>query len=138
MPKKCPLLRESTIRGDYYIKKLVAKKLSTTEGESTILKSTITRVDCNSKNPMNPMFCCGALKDTAPLDYSNQKTCLQLILVAVFQKTHSAARCALRATCFARVYKGSWLSMALDLAQMVLDIQKNLRPTQCYNPEPVP
>ena len=34
----------------------------------------------------------------------------------------------------------SWLSMALDLAQMVLDVRKNLKPTQvfilnnlCYN-----
>ena len=26
----------------------------------------------------------------------------------------------------------SWLSMALDLAQMVLDVQKNLKPTQLY------
>ena len=26
----------------------------------------------------------------------------------------------------------SWLSMALDLAQMVLDVRKNLKPTQFY------
>ena len=26
----------------------------------------------------------------------------------------------------------SWLSMALDLAQMVLDVWKNLKPTQFY------
>ena len=26
----------------------------------------------------------------------------------------------------------SWLSMALDLAQMILDVQKNLKPTQSY------
>ena len=26
----------------------------------------------------------------------------------------------------------SWLSMALDLDQMVLDVQKNLKPTQLY------
>ena len=26
----------------------------------------------------------------------------------------------------------SWLSMALDLAQMVLEVRKNLKPTQFY------
>ena len=26
----------------------------------------------------------------------------------------------------------SWMSMVLDLAQMVLDVQKNLKPTQFY------
>ena len=33
---------------------------------------------------------------------------------------------------FASVCKGSWLSMALGLAMMVLDVQKNLKPTQFY------
>ena len=39
---------------------------------------------------------------------------------------------ALRAARFASVCKGSWLSMALGLAMMVLDVQKNLKPTQFY------
>ena len=39
---------------------------------------------------------------------------------------------ALRAARFASVCKGSWLSMALGLAMMVLDVRKNLKPTQFY------
>ena len=30
------------------------------------------------------------------------------------------------------ICKGTWLSMALGLAMMVLDVQKNLKPTQFY------
>ena len=39
---------------------------------------------------------------------------------------------ALRAARSASVCKGSWLSMALGLAQMVLDVQANLKPIQSY------
>ena len=39
---------------------------------------------------------------------------------------------ALRASRFVSVYKDSWLSMALGLAMMVLDVRKNLKPTQYY------
>ena len=41
---------------------------------------------------------------------------------------------ALRAARFASVCKGSWLSIALGLAMMVLDVQKNLKPTKFYLP----
>ena len=37
---------------------------------------------------------------------------------------------ALRAARYASVCKGSWLSIALGLAMMVLDVRKNLKPTQ--------
>ena len=39
---------------------------------------------------------------------------------------------ALRAARFASVCKGSWLSMALGLAMIVLGVHKNLKPTQFY------
>ena len=39
---------------------------------------------------------------------------------------------ALRAARFASVCKGSWLSMALGLTMMVLDVRKNLKSTQFY------
>ena len=39
---------------------------------------------------------------------------------------------ALRAARFASVCKGSWLSIALGLAMMVLDVQTNLKPTKFY------
>ena len=37
---------------------------------------------------------------------------------------------ALRAARYASVFKGSWLSIALGLAMMGLDVRKNLKPTQ--------
>ena len=39
---------------------------------------------------------------------------------------------ALRAARFASVCKGSWLSVALDLAQMVLEVGKNPIPIKLY------
>ena len=39
---------------------------------------------------------------------------------------------ALRAARYASVCKGSWLSIALGLAMMVLDVRKNLKPTQLW------